>query len=575
MEKMNIPNEAAPVINKLSPDDITRCPNCNLIPSLKLFYQNNQPTINFHCENHHNENILLNDYLNIYNKYSLLKEKCNKCNKNQKEIKGELLYCSQCNEFLCKLCHLNNHEDEHDIVQFKRFDSLCKKHSNLFCFYCIQCQRNLCIYCKPNHEKHDLIDLSNFNYSDESKKILEEEMKNLENKLNNLDIIKQKIISKINEIIESSKLEMIFIKILLYTYQYEDKLHNLNYNVIQNIKNFEESFKSNKIKIYEKVYNEGNKYISFLETFQYINPLNNNFKILKNHNSDIYYLSQLKDGRLISCSLDRLLNIYKKDSYELQLSIKEHNGWIATFTQLQNGNIITCSEDQTMKLIKLINEDKYEIKQTLKGHLRTVQKVIELKDSQLLSISLDKTMKIWELNNEGKFECVNTIIFQNSYSNCNILKINENEFVTSSRDDKCIKFWNSNNFTNISTINNIETNFTKCNMCLLEKDILCVGGNNSKGFYLIQISTHQLIKNIIGPKIIFSIYKCLNDLILCSIFDNNKKNCIIIYKYENNTLEIIFEKENAHDNYIYSCIQMEDGKIASGGKDDLIKLWSN
>ena len=37
-------------------------------------------------------------------------------------------------------------------------------------------------------------------------------------------------------------------------------------------------------------------------------------------------------------------------------------------------------------------------------------------------------------------------------------------------------------------------------MCLLEDDILCIGGNNSKGFYLIKISTHQLIKNILGPK---------------------------------------------------------------------------
>ncbi len=35
MEKINnSPNEAAPIKNKLSQDDITRCINCNLICSL-------------------------------------------------------------------------------------------------------------------------------------------------------------------------------------------------------------------------------------------------------------------------------------------------------------------------------------------------------------------------------------------------------------------------------------------------------------------------------------------------------------------------------------------------------------
>ena len=44
-----------------------------------------------------------------------------------------------------------------------------------------------------------------------------------------------------------------------------------------------------------------------------------------------------------------------------------------------------------------------------------------------------------------------------SENNCNILRLNENEFVTSSCGDKYIKFWNSNNYSNIATINNIES----------------------------------------------------------------------------------------------------------------------
>ena len=54
-------------------------------------------------------------------------------------------------------------------------------------------------------------------------------------------------------------------------------------------------------------------------------------------------------------------------------------------------------------------------------------------------------------------------------------------------------------------------------MILLEDNILFVGGNNSKEFYLINIPNHQIIKNIIGSKTIWFINECLDSLILCSL----------------------------------------------------------
>lgn len=51
-------------------------------------------------------------------------------------------------------------------------------------------------------------------------------------------------------------------------------------------------------------------------------------------------------------------------------------------------------------------------------------------------------------------------------------------------------------------INNIECDFGNYNICLFNK--------NLKGFYLIKIFSHEIIKNIIGMKTIFSKNKCLN-----------------------------------------------------------------
>ncbi len=47
------------------------------------------------------------------------------------------------------------------------------------------------------------------------------------------------------------------------------------------------------------------------------------------------------------------------------------------------------------------------------------------------------------------------------------------------------------------------------------------------------------------------------------------------YKYEEQNLKKIVEKEKAHDSSIYSCVELNDGIIASGGFGDeySIKLW--
>ena len=572
----NVPNEAAPILNKLTPDDVARCPNCNLICSLKLNFKEGEPMIKYECENEHIGNILLKDYLIKYNQFALSKEKCIECNKTQMDVKGNMLYCPKCDKFLCYLCQIKHSATNHNMIFINRYDSICKIHSNSYCFYCIQCKKNLCIYCQDQHKSHEIINLSKLFYSEEAKNKLKDTMKDIENKINNLDIIKQNIIDAIDKLKIVYESEIKFFKILLYSYDYEENQNNLNYNIIGNLKDFENKFDSNQSKIYERVYEESDNYISFIKSSMNIisNPFKKNFKQLEEHTDYISYIDKLQDGRLVSCSFDNSLNIYNNDTYELQLSIEKHTDYIRSFTQIKDGRIITCSSDNTMLIIRLIEEDKYKIEQILRGHTNEVCKIIEIKENELISISSDNTMKIWKLNREKKFQSIKNINFQNSNDYCiDILKLNKNEFVTSSSDDMCIKFWNSNFYTYITTINNIETNYGYKIMCLLGNDILCIGGSQSQGFYLIQILTHQLIKNIIGPKRVYCIHKCFDGLLLCAIIDKHKNHNLIKYKYENQNLIKIIEKKNAHDEDIYSCVELNEDIIASGGEDNLIKLW--
>lgn len=59
---------------KLTLDSIPRCPECNLIASIKLSYKGGKPNIIYYCENKHEGNMSLEDYLKKANTHSLIKE---------------------------------------------------------------------------------------------------------------------------------------------------------------------------------------------------------------------------------------------------------------------------------------------------------------------------------------------------------------------------------------------------------------------------------------------------------------------------------------------------------------------
>ena len=311
---------------EISIDNTSRCPQCNLISSLSCYYKDGKSYINYYCENNHKGTMPLEEYMQKFNNYSLSKEKCSECNRNQSEANGAFSFCTKCNKFLCYSCIINHPNNaQHNITSINRYDALCKLHANYYGFYCIKCDKNLCLLCKNDHNSHDIIDLLNFKNSYESSQNIEEKIKQIEKKINYLEQIKNNIINEIDIIKKSSELEIKYFNMLLNTFKYEENHNNINYNVIHNIKNFDEIFQKYKVKLLDKINNESNKFISSLKTFgllaryKNINDPSGIFAII-NH------LSILKDGRLASCLNSNLVNIYKKDTFELQLSIKEHSG---------------------------------------------------------------------------------------------------------------------------------------------------------------------------------------------------------------------------------------------------------
>ena len=183
-------------------------------------------------------------------------------------------------------------------------------------------------------------------------------------------------------------------------------------------------------------------------------------------------------------------------------------------------------------------------------------------------------MKIWEFDG-NKYNCTNTFTISNSNSYCtNILRINKDKLVSSAYGSNYIKFWDiKNNFNEIKTLNNIET-FYWNSMCMINDNILLIGGYSSGGIYIINTDNYEIIsqvhKNI---KYVYSIIELMNGNILIGCYDENNKYSLIEYKYENNNLIKILSKDNAHSSNIYGLIEMDDGMIISCSADNIIKYW--
>ena len=563
----------------LNDDDITRCLECNLICLIRTKYKKGQLYINYKCENGHSGEKLFQNYLKEYKFYSLYNEKC-KCGKCPKDDKNNFFYCSKCKMFLCNICQ-NKHPngDKHDLINYKRYDSLCTNHSNLFDSYCIECEKNICSFCKKDHKGHNFINLYDFDVSDNTIMNFKKEIEELKEKINNLDLIKTLLDSAFEDLRMLNDFEIKLREIILNTYLYENRQKNLNYYVIKNLKNCQLT-NINKIEYYNTIYNEGDNYIQKLKNMKEIQI--HNFLTIFNEKS-INYCQQLKDGRLAICNSENELKIYDIDNFEEQMSIILHNDYINSFNQLKDGRIITCSADNSMKIIQL-NKNEYKLEQTLKGHSDIVKKVIEINDNILISISYDKTIIIWELDKNTDYHYYKSINKINIEETGNIYAINDKEFVSLEYKKANLKFWKIDDYSNHKTLKEIyssNANYNN-NICLLDKDILGVGGRDNYGIYLIKISTYEFVKIIKSLYSINSIIKFKNtvednNLFWCSGYYNGQT--ISIYKYKDENLELIKQIYNAHSNEICLCIQLErkNNEIIIASMEynkNFIKLWN-
>ena len=198
------------------------------------------------------------------------------------------------------------------------------------------------------------------------------------------------------------------------------------------------------------------------------------------------------------------------------------------------------------------------------GHKKNVFKSIQLKNCDFISIGEDKFIRFWEKLIARK-RYSNYLYFKNnSLMNC-VLRIKENEIVTSSFLDSKIEFWNFKNKNQI-TIENINCSNNVDNMILFDKNLIIIGNL----IYVINIDSYVLNKEIKYGEIMLNTILDISDFIF--VVGDYEGNLIEFRIDENSDIKKIGEKR-LHNGKIEAIMIFEDGKIVSAGEDCEIKIW--
>jgi len=328
------------------------------------------------------------------------------------------------------------------------------------------------------------------------------------------------------------ELEKIYKEIKYTCYNKEKPINNIN-NRIKN----------------DSLYNDFN-----IETKEPIHII----KLESHHIHLVCFLTVMNDGRLVSgCGYCSII-IYNKETYKPDLIINEHTNYVVCIIQLSSGILASCSQDHSIKLFN-IKGNEYEVLQTLNYHTDDVTKIIELKNKTLVSCSVDKSI-IFYIKDNLKYKKDYQI--SANHSCYNIIQTKDNEICYNEYETIC--FYDLLERKVKVSISKVRIE----NIIMITKDLLFITGYNK--ISIINVNNYKLrIIDVPRSGYIFGVCMLNQNMLLTGEQEGNIRQ----WRIEDDNLILVSKKEKAHDNYINVVLNLGNGHIASGWRDETIKIW--
>ena len=138
----------------------------------------------------------------------------------EKELKIKEIENNELKDLLNKLLRINSNEIisweeyfNHSFFNktiFPEFYFTCKFHLKSLNYYCINCKYNICDICLNNHKLHEIISFKEIGINDSEIKEFEELIKNINNNIEKLNMMKRKIEEFLEDIKLISENSLIF-----------------------------------------------------------------------------------------------------------------------------------------------------------------------------------------------------------------------------------------------------------------------------------------------------------------------------------------------------------------------------
>lgn len=283
----------------------------------------------------------------------------------------------------------------------------------------------------------------------------------------------------------------------------------------------------------------------------------------------IVYLLRLKNGNLITCSQDKEINIYEKNTFNLLLSWYGHLNSINCICELNNNRLASCSDDKRISIWNYSIERKKAIQEIIfMAHNSFVNKIISLNDDNFASCSEDNNIYIW--NSQPPYSKRCSLIGHKSEVT-SIIQLKNKKIVSTSgnKEGGMLKIWTMNEQNDrIIKIESLKDVFCYCINSLVEikGNKVAVGGY--KIIRIVNINKKQIELKIECHNCLISSVSILNDD--CIVSASEEGNITIINPFYYDILKSV---DFAHDMIIFSLCTLTKNSFCSSSKDGVIKIW--
>ena len=104
---------------------------------------------------------------------------------------------------------------------------------------------------------------------------------------------------------------------------------------------------------------------------------------------------------------------------------------------------------------------------------------------------------------------------------------------------------------------------------MISKELLLIPGENK--ISIINVYQYRIVRiiDVNGSSWLSGVCMLNKNMLLTG----DDKRIIRQWRIEGDNLILISQKENSHDESIYSLLNIRDGHIASGSNDNSVKIW--